>query len=214
MVLDVIEKINSLPNVVLASTSPRRIEALSGLGLSNLKIISPSFIENLDKSTFATPQDYCLENAKQKAKCVYEDIKGTSIVIGVDTICVHENKILEKPINTEAAKEMLNSLSGVSHFVYSGVFILYHNEKTDEKGQESFVTSTKVTFDTISKESINYYVEKYKPLDKAGSYGIQEVVAGSFIKGIEGDYYNVTGIPVNDISRTLRSIYVNIFSQK
>ncbi|EGC32104.1 hypothetical protein DICPUDRAFT_38848 [Dictyostelium purpureum] len=210
MLLDVLERLNSF-KIVLASGSPRRIEYLSKLGLK-FEIVESKFEENLDKSKFSSAYDYCLENAKLKAihtnrQLFEKNNKYPNITIGADSIVVYNNKIFEKPKSLKEAKEMLAFLSGKSHFVCTAVHIEFNNESNQKKGQESFYTLTQVEFDNLSSDLIEYYVENYKPLDKAGSYGIQEIPAGSFIKRIDGDFYNVTGMPIHDISIHLRKVY-------
>ncbi|GAM22102.1 hypothetical protein SAMD00019534_052770, partial [Acytostelium subglobosum LB1] len=209
MVLDIIEQLNQL-DIVLASGSPRRVEYLRNLGL-RFRVVASTFEENLDKSQFNNIVDYAVTNAMYKAQEVFERLKRENktpnIVIGADSIVVLDNKILEKPKSMEHAKEMLRSLSGRQHQVVSGVHIIVSMDNGVTHNSTSFHESTDVEFDQLSDQSINYYVETCKPLDKAGSYGIQEVPAASFIKRINGCYYNVTGIPIHHISNQLRSLY-------
>ncbi|KAN0055756.1 hypothetical protein ACTA71_011642 [Dictyostelium dimigraforme] len=218
MILDILNKINKL-KIILASTSPRRIEYLGKLGVK-FEIVESKFKEDLDKNQFQSVYDYCLENAKLKAIHTGLQLKEQNqqpqpnIIIGSDSIVVYDNKIFEKPKSLEEAKSMLSLLSGKTHTVCTAVHIEYFNENTNTKGSSSFYTLTNVEFDQLSSELINYYVDNYKPLDKAGSYGIQEVVAASFIKSINGDFYNVTGLPIHDLSTNLRKVYIDNFLEK
>ncbi|KAM9968616.1 hypothetical protein ACTFIW_007766 [Dictyostelium discoideum] len=216
MILDILVKFNKL-KIILASTSPRRIEYLGKLGVK-FEIVESKFKEDLDKSQFQSVYDYCLENAKLKAIHagiqLKEQNQQPNIIIGSDSIVVYDNEIFEKPKSLEEAKSMLTLLSGKIHTVCTAVHIEFFNENTNSKGSSSFYTLTNVEFDQLSPELINYYVDNFKPLDKAGSYGIQQTPAASFIKSINGDFYNVTGLPVHDLSVNLRKIYIDNFLEK
>ena len=120
-------------------------------------------------------------------------------ILGVD-FDIAGDEILGKPSSEEKAREMLTKLSRKSHKVITGVTI------STPAGRCSFSATTKVTFDNLSEEEINYYIEKYRPYDKAGAYGIQEWIGAVGIKGIEGSYYNVMGLPVHQLYKHLLTI--------
>eukprot|EP01132_Coremiostelium_polycephalum_P002730 gene2730-3388_t len=171
-------------------------------------VVPSVFQEDLDKSKFPSPYDYCLETATEKAKEVYKRLEKEgntpNIVISADSIVVLGDKILEKPKDVATAKEMLKEMSGKSHNVCTAVHLICNNNGS--VSSKSFYEITTVEFDNLSSSLIDYYVDNFKPLDKAGSYGIQELAAASFIKSINGDFYNVTGIPIHALSKQLRSL--------
>jgi len=181
-------KIDSNLKIILASKSPRRQILLKQIGL-DFKII-PSNVDE-DLSIKLKPEEFVKYYAKRKARAV--SIKNSSsLVIGADTIVSIKNRILGKPSNEKESFEMLKSLSGKTHTVFTGVSI----QKKDEKIDLTFFDSTNVTFKNLLDEEIGYYIKKYKPFDKAGSYGIQDWFSVC-IKKIEGCYFNVVGLPLN-----------------
>ncbi|KYQ89169.1 hypothetical protein DLAC_10415 [Tieghemostelium lacteum] len=216
MILDLLNEINKL-NIILGSTSPRRIEYLSKLGLE-FKIEASKFEENLDKSLYKTPIDYCCDTSKHKTEEVFNRLKNddmpSSILIGADSIVVKGQTIFEKPKSVDDAKQMLRQLSASTHQVCTSVTIIAYNSSTKIIVQRNFYVLTEVEFDEISDSLINHYIENCKPFDKAGSYGIQEVPASSFIKKINGDFYNVTGLPIHQLSKELREVYISCFNIK
>ncbi len=124
---------------------------------------------------------------------------ATGIIVCADTTVVMKDVILEKPANIEDAKRMIKVLSGNTHQVITGVCI------SSESKELSFKDTTEVTFRQLDSSEINYYVEKYKPLDKAGAYGIQEWLGMVGITQIKGSYYNVVGLPIEKVYFTLRT---------
>ncbi len=140
-----------------------------------------------------------------KAESVAKENPGT-LVVAADTFIVYKNKLLGKPKTADKATEMLAMLSGQEHEVISGVTII--DGTTDKKA--SFYDVTKVFMRTISKEEIEAYVESGEPLDKAGAYGIQGL-GGLFISKIEGDYFNVMGLPISRVAEALQKLGVKIF---
>lgn len=172
-------------HIILASASPRRKEILQ---LADLSFnIMPSDAEEITTKT--EPQEVVMELASIKAKDIYERSDKQSMVVGADTVVAYKGQILGKPSDEEDARRMLSMLSGQTHEVYTGVCVI-------EDGQiKTFYEETKVTFYEISEDEINRYIGTGEPMDKAGSYGIQGKAA-VFIKGIEGDYYNVVGFPI------------------
>ena len=178
----------------MASGSPRRKEILANSGL-NFEVIPSTFEENLDKSRFKDePFRYAEETAKLKALEVFERLSKDSdeslIVIGSDTVVTLNEKIYEKPKSPDDAVQMLSELSGSSHRVYTGVCL----KKKDNI--RIFSVGTTVNFDSLASDVIKAYVASGEPMDKAGGYGIQ-AKGGTLIKGVEGDYFNVMGFPLN-----------------
>ena len=174
-----------MKHIILASASPRRKEILE---LADLKFdVMPSDAQEITTKT--APNEVVMELASIKAKDIYKKSEKQSMIVGADTVVAYQGQILGKPIDEADAKRMLTMLSGQTHEVYTGVCVI-----EDEK-IKTFYEETKVTFYEISDEQIDHYIKTGEPMDKAGSYGIQGKAA-VFIKGIEGDYYNVVGFPI------------------
>lgn len=183
--------------IILASNSPRRKELLSGLDLeyevSTLPDIDETYPDNLKGEEIA------LYIANKKAVAYKNLIKDNTLLITADTIVLLKNKVYGKPNDEEDAKQMLRELSGNTHQVATGVCIL---TKTKQK---SFAVTSEVRFTDLSESEIEYYVSKYKPLDKAGAYGIQEWIGYIGIEHISGSYFNVMGLPVQRLYRELQN---------
>ena len=180
--------------LVLASGSPRRQQFLKELDVDfeiRLKDVEEIYPEHLQGAEIT---DYL---AKLKASALDESLSDDEIIITSDTIVWHENKALGKPLDKEDAFAMIRSLSGKTHEVITSVCI-----KTSTK-QEVFNETTRVTFNPLTDEEINYYLDKYKPFDTAGSYGIQEWIGLVAIARIEGSYANVVGLPVDKVYQYL-----------
>ena len=182
-----------MTKIILASKSPRRKELLENLGIK-FSIDSCDVDETIDFNNDLHSELKLL--AYKKAKAVFDN-NNDSIVIGSDTVVVLNNEVLGKPIDDDDAFNMLSKLSNNQHFVISSVCIL-SNEIND-----CFVSVTKVVFDELSDKEIYEYIATKDCNDKAGSYGIQGIGA-KFIKGIEGDYYTVMGLPVNTLYQKLK----------
>lgn len=185
---------NSNYQLILASKSPRRQELLRALDLDFEVIVKPieeSFPESLPVLEVA---EY-LANQKSNA---FDQVTDNKLLITSDTVVISGSKILGKAKNTAEAFEMIRMLSGETHSVATGVCI------RSEQKRKSFTEITKVTFDTLDESEIRYYIEKYQPFDKAGAYGIQEWLGMIAISKIEGDYYNVMGLPLNSLYRHLK----------
>lgn len=180
-------------NVILASASPRRKELLKKI-ITDFAIIPSDIAENYPSSLNKT--DIALYLSNLKAYDVYSK-NVNSLVIGVDTIVVIDNVILGKPVNREHAKDMLRMLSGKMHYVITGVSVYYNNQKYQIN------SINKVYFKTLTENEIDEYlsIDEYK--DKAGSYAIQGI-ASKFIRGIDGDFDNVVGLPVTRLLSVLR----------
>lgn len=179
---------NANKTIVLASGSPRRKEILSSYGI-DFKVIKSGVEEN---SSATDPAEYVCDLAKDKGLDVYEAIKDSedAVIISADTI-VYYNGILEKPKDRIESKRMLRELSGNTHQVYTGVFVI--DTKTNKSF--SFAETTDVTFYEMSDEDIEYYVQTGEGDDKAGAYAIQGL-GTVYIKKIDGDYNNVVGLPL------------------
>ncbi|NBK96450.1 MAG: septum formation inhibitor Maf [Erysipelotrichia bacterium] len=182
-----------MQKVILASESPRRRELLSSLGI-NYTTCSSKIEEVFD--TNKTIEEALMQVAYDKAKAVAENYPN-DVVLGADTIVVVDHQILGKPKNDEEAKMMLKMLSGREHRVLTGTAIIY------KEASECHVEETKVTFYDLDEEMIDAYVASKECKDKAGAYGIQG--KGSIlVKRIEGDYYNVVGLPLASTYRYLQ----------
>ena len=182
--------------LLLASASPRRRELLSSLD-SDVEIVK---LKDVDESY---PTSLPALEVAHYVACLKRDAYNTSqladneIFVTADTVVVLDGKVLGKPHSTTEAYSMLRDMSGKTHTVVTGV-TLSSNTKT-----VSFATTTEVTFDNLTDDQINYYIDKYAPMDKAGAYGIQEWIGYIGIKGIYGCYYNVMGLPLHDLYQHL-----------
>lgn len=179
-----------LPHLILASGSPRRAEILTSTGWTFTKDVP-----DIDESEIfgEYPADYVQRLAKEKAEKIAADHPG-EIVLGADTTVVINGRIIGKPRDLAEAREMLQTLSGAWHDVLTGVAVV-NSGKT-----HTGLQSTRVKFVKMNKEEIEFLVEKGDPLDKAGAYAVQ-AQAALFIEGIEGDYWNVVGLPVGLVYR-------------
>lgn len=185
-------------NIILASNSPRRKDLLSGLELP----FEIRVIRDIDESYHdsLTGEDIPKYISEKKAKAYEPTLADNEILITADTIVYLEGRVLGKPKDREDAIRMLSDLSDKTHEVITGVTIL---TKTIHR---SFSAISKVTFDKLSKEDIEHYVDQYKPLDKAGAYGIQEWIGFIGVKSIEGSYFNVMGLPIQRLYKELQAI--------
>ena len=188
--------VNSHYKLVLASNSPRRKELLSGLGFDyevrTLPDIDESYPEELEGGNIP------MFISQQKANAYRAMLQPNELIITADTIVWLNNKVLGKPHNRAEAIEMLQKLSGQTHEVFTGVTL------TTTDKQRSFFAETKVSFCKLSEEEITYYVDTFKPFDKAGSYGVQEWIGYIGVERIEGSYFNVMGLPVQRLYQELK----------
>ncbi|WP_160678485.1 Maf-like protein [Clostridium sp. C8-1-8] len=187
-------------NYILASASDRRKELLSRL-VKEYEVIPSSFDEDSVSFT-GDVGDYVKELSLGKAEYIRKMLKKPSIIIAADTVVSLEYKVLGKPKDEGDAFRMLESLSGRTHQVYSGITVI----NTENGKLISDYVCTDVTFSILSKEEINEYINTREPMDKAGSYGIQGL-GGVFVEKINGCYYNVVGLPLNKLKSILREIY-------
>ena len=184
----------------LASESPRRASLVKLLGVKRIAIRPANLHEVMDAAL--TPGENVERLALHKARKVAGELAGESgVVLGADTTVWIGGKMLEKPVDAKDAERMLLVLSGATHTVYTGV-TLYDIES---KRELSFVEATDVTFRTLAIDEIREYIATGSPMDKAGAYGIQEDFGAVFVKRIDGDYYNVVGLPLCSLYVALRS---------
>lgn len=181
--------------VILASGSPRRRELLSGLGIDYEVKILPDVDESYPDTLQG--EEIPLYIAREKADAYKSLIRPGELIITADTIVWLDNTVLGKPRDAAHAMEMLRRLSGKTHQVITGVCL------TTQEFQRSFTTVTEVTFAPLTEEEIEYYVTNYRPLDKAGAYGIQEWIGFVGVESIRGSYFNVMGLPVQRLYREL-----------
>lgn len=181
-------------NIILASGSPRRQELFKALGL-NFK----TRVKSIEESYPSTLKEGEITNylAEMKAKAFENELKEKDLIITADTIVWLENKALEKPKNEDDAVLMLKKLSGKKHQVITSCCL-----KSKEK-QIVFFDTTEVYFKPLTKEEILFYIQQYKPFDKAGAYGIQEWIGFIGVTKINGSYYNVMGLPVHKLYEEL-----------
>ena len=184
--------------IVLASNSPRRKELLAGLGLE-FTVRTKSGIDESYPSTLVgdeIPQHI----SKKKSDAYLPELADDELMITADTIVYCDGQVLGKPKDVADAKRMLRMLSGKTHDVITGVSI------TTKSLQHIFAVPSKVRFESLSDDEIDYYVTNYSPFDKAGAYGIQEWIGYIAVEGLEGSYFNVMGLPVQRLYSELKKI--------
>ena len=182
--------------IILGSSSPSRADILEKQKL-DFEIIPSFYVEPHDQTDFSYA--YVENLAYNKALDVAKRIKESALIIGADTIVVLDNKILGKPKDKQDAYKMWQNLSGKTHFVVTSIAIVNsENLKSRIKS-----TTTYVTFENLTNEQIEYYIENYKPFDKAGAYGIQELPEG-YVKTFEGSFDNVIGLPYDTLAELLQ----------
>ncbi len=184
--------------VILASGSPRRRELLGKI-CDDFEIIKSELPEVVKSNV---PSDVVCELADMKATDIAGKITGPSIVIGADTVVSIDGRILGKPKDYEDAVSMITTLSGRAHEVFTGVCIII-KEENGETDKTSFYEMSRVNVIDMDENEIRAYADTKEPMDKAGGYGIQGLFA-PFIKGIEGDYYNIVGFPLSHIYTCLK----------
>lgn len=184
--------------IVLASASPRRKDLLTQIGLK-FKVCQSKKEEDINGRS---AKQVVKELSYIKAKNVFERGNREAIVIGADTVVSLDEQIMGKPADEKEAFEMLNSLQGNRHQVYTGVTIIWRQDESIH--MSSFYEKTDVWIYPMSEKEITDYIATKDPFDKAGAYGIQGVFA-AFVKGIEGDYNNVVGLPVGRIYHELKN---------
>ena len=181
--------------IILSSNSPRRKELLAGLDLD----YEVRVVDGIDESY---PHDLPASKIPvyiSKKKAADYTIGEGELVLTADTVVVLGDEVLGKPKDETDAKRMLRELSGKTHQVITGVCL------TTTSKQQAFAVTTDVTFKTLTDEEIDYYVTQYKPLDKAGAYGIQEWIGYIGVTSLNGSYFNVMGLPVQRIYEALNN---------
>lgn len=184
--------------IILASNSPRRKELLSGLGIPFEVRVNGDIDESY-------PSDLPLEAiplhiSRKKAASYLQTMSADELIITADTVVVASGEILGKPVDASDAHRMLRLLSGTTHQVITGVCL------TTTDHQVAFSVTTDVTFKDLGDEEIHYYIDHYRPYDKAGAYGIQEWIGYIGVTGLHGSYFNVMGLPIQRIYEELRKM--------
>lgn len=185
-------------HVILASNSPRRKELLGGLGVD----YEVKTLQGIDESYPDTLQgeEIPIYISREKAQAYLEIMKDNDLIITADTIVWLEGKVLGKPADEAEAVQMLRALSGKKHQVITGVTL------TTSTFQRSFAVTSEVEFAALSDEEIAYYVKNYRPLDKAGAYGVQEWIGFIGVRNLVGSYFNVMGLPIQRLYQELKQL--------
>lgn len=199
--------------IILGSASPRRRELLAQIGAEfEIRVSEKEEIYHSEK-----PEEIVCELALMKAENVASELseaeRAGAVVLGADTVVVLDGKILGKPLDEEEAARMLSALQGRSHEVYTGVAVLEYAESGERavsggwklEKKENYAVETRVYVNPMTEQEIREYIATGDPMDKAGAYGIQGRFA-AYIDRIEGDYYNVVGLPVSRVYRTLKEM--------
>jgi septum formation protein len=186
-----------MERIVLASQSPRRKQLLEWAEVDFDIIVKET--DEAYPSTLSIP-DVPVHIARNKALAVKDELSHDRVIVAADTIVVLNDQIIGKPADTAHAIQILSKLSGQKHQVITGVVILKGERET------AFADTTEVVFHKLSREQIEFYVEKYRPMDKAGAYAIQEWIGVIGIESIKGDFYNVMGLPVSRVVKALQEL--------
>lgn len=194
--------------LILASSSPRRKKLLTQIGWP-FKVI-PSEVKEIFPDE--NPETAVQSLARQKAESVANG-KTDSLVIAADTIVVLDGRVLGQPGSSEEAMEMLKSLSGRSHDVYTGVDLIRTDQEAMILNHLSFYEQTKVHFAALEKHEMKHYIDTGSPMDKAGAYGIQDDWGALFVSRIDGDYYNVVGLPLHKLYQKMKLIAPDFLNQ-
>ena len=186
--------LNSQFNIILGSQSPRRKELLAGLDIPFTTKIIPGLEETYPASLQGEEIPVYLAEQKSDAYT----LEDNELLITADTIVWLDGKVYGKPVDETEAHQMLRALSGKTHDVITGVCL-----RTNHKNV-SFASTTKVTFAHLTDDEITHYINKYRPMDKAGSYGVQEWIGYIGVEHIEGSYFNVMGLPIQKLYTVLK----------
>lgn len=184
-----------MKRVILGSGSPRRKELLAGLNVDFEVDTRNDFKESVDASL--SPGDVPVKMAEGKSHGFHRPLLEDEVLVTADTVVIIDGKVLGKPHSWEDAVKMLRLLSGKTHEVVTGVTV------RDSSREMTFSDSTLVTFAPMTDSDIFYYVDTYRPYDKAGAYAIQEWIGYAFITEIRGSFYNVMGLPVHRVFEVL-----------
>ncbi len=186
-----------MQKIILASQSPRRKQLLEWAEIPFevlVKETDESYPENL------SIEEIAIHIARNKALAIIKTVKTPVPILAADTMVVLQNQIIGKPRDRNEAIEILSKLSGKQHYVITGVVILYNENEV------AFTETTEVHFHELSLAQIEFYVDQYKPFDKAGAYAIQEWIGVVGIKSVKGDFYNVMGLPVSRVVKALQNL--------
>ncbi len=183
-----------MEKIILASQSPRRKQLLEWAEIPFEVVVKETDETYPDGLTV---DEVALHIARNKALAVQDLVAGGPVVLAADTIVVLDKRIIGKPKNREDALSILSDLAGKKHAVVTGVVIRQYEREV------AFADTTEVSFHELSNEQLEFYVDKYKPFDKAGAYAIQEWIGVVGIKSVSGDFYNVMGLPVSRVVREL-----------
>ncbi|HJD76967.1 MAG TPA: Maf-like protein [Bacteroides reticulotermitis] len=184
--------------IILASNSPRRKELMSGLGVDYVVRTLPDVDETYpDTLLGADIPEYI---AREKADAYRQIMEADELLITADTIVWLDGTVLGKPKDRQEAIEMLQQLSGKQHQVFTGVCL------TTMEWQKSFTATSDVLFAELTDDEIEYYVDRYKPMDKAGAYGVQEWIGYVGVKSISGSFYNIMGLPIQRLYGELKKL--------
>jgi septum formation protein len=186
-----------MKKIILGSASPRRKELLYSLGFK-FDVRVKETDETCPREI--APIDRALYIAWKKASVLRPELESNELLVCADTVVISGEKVLNKPANQFEAQEMLRSLSGKTHTVATGLVVC-----TKDRFLEKTVL-TKVEFMEIPYSAIDYYIDRYKPFDKAGAYGIQEWIGHAFVKRIDGSYNNVVGLPTSELYEMINSL--------
>lgn len=186
--------------IVLASGSPRRRQLLTQMGVPRFRVVLPDIDENMDRDM---PAGRLVETiSAEKAASVSEKERPETLIVAADTVVCLDGAVLGKPRDDLAAFQMLCALSGCQHQVYTGFTVSQGGKRVTRS------VCTDVTFRELSDEEIETYIKTGEPKDKAGGYGIQGI-GSLFVTGIQGDYFNVMGLPVCELGQTLKQFGVD-----
>ncbi len=192
------ENLKKYNKIILASQSPRRHNLFRELGIDFEIKVKEGIEENF--SSDLKEEEIVLFLAKLKSQPYADEIENGNLVITADTIVLLNGKVIGKPKNANDAKQILSKLSGNMHRVITGVCL------SEKEKQVCFYANTDVYFRNLNKNEIDFYIENYKPFDKAGAYGIQEWIGYIGIEKIEGSYFNVMGLPIQKLYDELRKL--------
>ncbi|MDR0802018.1 Maf family nucleotide pyrophosphatase [Fluviicola sp.] len=186
---------------ILGSQSPRRKELLAGIGID--------FEVRIKDTEEIYPETLAVEKVPEflatlKAQALLPELEANEAVICADTVVILDGEILGKPLDPTDAGKMLSRLSGKTHTVITGVFI------GSKYKSASFSDRTEVQFENLTEEEISYYIDQYKPFDKAGSYGVQEWIGYIAVKHMSGTYTNVMGLPTHKLYREIQRFVTSI----
>lgn len=183
---------------ILASGSPRRRELLGMLGVDFTVDTSRQVDERIPDGVYIGAEKIPEYLSQVKAEAYLSDVADDNVLVTADTVVILDGDVIGKPVDEDDARRMLRRLSGRVHKVVTGVTVVSSGKR------KTFSETTEVEFAPISDGEIDYYVDTFHPVDKAGAYGIQEWIGAVAVKGLRGSYYNVMGLPVNRLYRELK----------